>query len=667
MISTAIEEFIKTIPTNQITEYFIYALLGVFVLSLFWKRQNKHQAFTQYTPTLLTSLGMLGTFTGIVAGLLDFNPEDLDSSIGPLLEGLKTAFITSLGGMFLSILYKSIVSSGVFNSPASEEKSPDEVGAADLLEEMKSQSAGIELLRKSIAGDGDDSLTGQFKQLRTDLSDSQKKVDMHLKLTAEAINKLNETATQQQTDFGEFQTKLWKELQNFAELLSKSATEQVMEALKKTVKEFNQNLMDQFGDNFKELNAAVKDLVTWQENYRGQLEDMKAQYDHGVTAITQTQGAVEQIGSECQRIPETMDNLSTLINKNQEQNEELENSFGAFATIREKAAEAIPVIGEQLDKLQAGSTRLANVLEEGSTQIEQGCSEGSRLLQDAASEGSGSIKKGCQELFEKVTDGAEALSGACGTSGAELVRKLDQAGNDFSGSCSEAGTQLSAKVKEGAEAIQGACTVSGETLISKVTQGADTLNRECAAAGDILLKQVKGAAEDFSAKCVDSGNKILIKSDEGAESLKQGCVSAGQEFTNSLKAGAADFLKSYKEACDSLNAETDKASKLLIGECENITTAMKASIERQIAEHQNKTDQAFNGLKEHIKEVHATTAEAVTEKIGMLDKSMEEELKRALGVMGGHLATIVEKFTQDYKVLVSEMEKVINDINGRRF
>lgn len=47
------------------------------------------------------ALGILGTFTGIIIGLLNFDTESIDTSIPVLLDGLKTAFITSIVGMFL--------------------------------------------------------------------------------------------------------------------------------------------------------------------------------------------------------------------------------------------------------------------------------------------------------------------------------------------------------------------------------------------------------------------------------------------------------------------------------------------------------------------------------------------------------------------------------------
>ena len=62
-------------------------------------------------PSLVSTLGVLGTFFGITIGLLDFNSNDLQASIPKLLDGLKTAFFTSLAGMIGSLFLSRIVSS----------------------------------------------------------------------------------------------------------------------------------------------------------------------------------------------------------------------------------------------------------------------------------------------------------------------------------------------------------------------------------------------------------------------------------------------------------------------------------------------------------------------------------------------------------------------------
>ena len=48
---------------------------------------------------VMVAVGIIGTFFGIFIGLIDFDTSDVQGSIPGLLEGLKTAFVTSIAGL----------------------------------------------------------------------------------------------------------------------------------------------------------------------------------------------------------------------------------------------------------------------------------------------------------------------------------------------------------------------------------------------------------------------------------------------------------------------------------------------------------------------------------------------------------------------------------------
>ncbi len=66
-------------------------------------------------PTMLTSLGILGTFVGLVWGLRAFQPstyETMTSSVSSLVDGIKVAFMTSIYGLILSLVCSFSITSG---------------------------------------------------------------------------------------------------------------------------------------------------------------------------------------------------------------------------------------------------------------------------------------------------------------------------------------------------------------------------------------------------------------------------------------------------------------------------------------------------------------------------------------------------------------------------
>lgn len=67
-----------------------------------------HRGILELIPDILTSLGILGTFVGLVMGLREFDPsgyEQMAGSVTPLINGIKVAFITSIYGISLSLSY----------------------------------------------------------------------------------------------------------------------------------------------------------------------------------------------------------------------------------------------------------------------------------------------------------------------------------------------------------------------------------------------------------------------------------------------------------------------------------------------------------------------------------------------------------------------------------
>jgi len=85
-IASSVESTLASVEAHTITNIFLYLIIGVFILSIVFAFLGKSRIFTQHTPNLLTSLGILGTFIGIVIGLLHFDAKHIDESIELLKE-----------------------------------------------------------------------------------------------------------------------------------------------------------------------------------------------------------------------------------------------------------------------------------------------------------------------------------------------------------------------------------------------------------------------------------------------------------------------------------------------------------------------------------------------------------------------------------------------------
>ena len=74
-----------------------------------------HKRLLEMAPDIFTSLGILGTFIGLVWGLKNFQPTDYEvmtNSVSALVDGIKVAFLTSIYGVALSVVYTFGMKSG---------------------------------------------------------------------------------------------------------------------------------------------------------------------------------------------------------------------------------------------------------------------------------------------------------------------------------------------------------------------------------------------------------------------------------------------------------------------------------------------------------------------------------------------------------------------------
>ena len=128
-------DFLTTINPMDVADVFMIFMSATFVIGIIFLVSKKEGHFIHAAPALLTTIGILGTFLGIAIGLVNFNTVDIDGSIPSLLEGLKTAFLTSIVGIALSIMFKVLQSV----IPAREAGADTEVSSQMIYQVLKSQ------------------------------------------------------------------------------------------------------------------------------------------------------------------------------------------------------------------------------------------------------------------------------------------------------------------------------------------------------------------------------------------------------------------------------------------------------------------------------------------------------------------------------------------------
>lgn len=427
MLSKVLESLLSTMNSTTITDCFIWAVIAVFLGALYARKKGESSHFLEYAPTLMTALGILGTFVGVVIGLLHFDTTNIEHSIPVLLGGLKTAFITSIVGMVGALAF-NILDRLLPSSKANGIASPVTVTPDHIHEVLQSQHKLLERIAFGFDGNDEVSLVGQLKLLRTDMSDISK-----------SQRKYHE----------DFSDKLWVELTHFGDLMAKGATEQIIEALRKVIVDFNNNLTEQFGENFKALDSSVKKLVEWQDAYKDQVDVMGEQYKQSVDSLMETKQSVAGIWEECKEIPLAMAELRDVLQVNHHQIGELSRHLEAFAILRDKAIEAAPAIQSKLDEvgdhLKAGALSVSTSLEQTGGQLLINANA-MRIALDEGAEGFRNSVTQTQQSFASmahdVANSSESLTTTLGDTVEEMKSSAVELLNAMQNSVKEMGTKL---------------------------------------------------------------------------------------------------------------------------------------------------------------------------------------------------------------------------------
>ena len=483
-------------------------------------RQGKGPRFTAHTPTLLTSLGILGTFVGIVIGLLNFDPAptQLDASIEKLLNGLKTAFITSITGMGLGILFKALSTTPWLR--AAETEPELEVGPADILAKLDEQTRLLAATRAAVAGDEESSLAGQMKLLRTDLADWHR---------------------DDQQAFDAFADHLREQLKEVAQMLSKAATEQIVDALRQVIVDFNEKITEQFGDNFQRLDDSVQKLVEWQEHYRGQLAQLHALYDQSVQSITKIDAAVAHIAESSSSIPASMEKLADIVETARHQLADLERHLDVFAQMRDRAVEAMPQMQAHVEEI----TRTV------AASVDTASEHYKELLANSDSYIQAQDEK-AQELLKTFTDAGERIQRDLQAEHLQLLQGLDvytKEQNKMMRETLAIFTDASERIQRNTQTVQREVADSIQQMQSQLEA---SVNEVLGAQNQAIGQGVERLHEHMRQSASRTGEAVNAQLEALDQLMNQEIERVMNEMGGALAQIAGKFTEDYKELTEAM-------------------------------------------------------------------------------------------------------------------
>ena len=359
-----------------------------FAVIWFWKIRDRQ---INAIASIVTVIGVLGTFVGIAWGLLHFDTGDIESSVPKLLEGLKIAFITSIVGIAASIFLKW----STLNERRKQTSAPDDPDGAtidtlaqllnNILEVQKDErnqtKAALQSIERSLTGEGDSTVLTQFQKLRTTFSDKQ--------------------------------DDLIKEFKDFAKQMAENNSKALIEALEKVMKDFNAKINEQFGDNFKQLNEAVGRINNWQKQYQEQMDKLAEEFRLAAQSVEKSRQSLEVISNRSDAIVSSAEQLEPILQGIQHQINQLNALLETFSKLADNAREAFPIIENRLDDLtERFSVVVEDTISDSQASMEaqrDALTTQSQQLEKTVENTGTFIQQQTEAVFEKTTDHVKSV------------------------------------------------------------------------------------------------------------------------------------------------------------------------------------------------------------------------------------------------------------------
>lgn len=295
----------------QISPWTLILIGIIFVLTVYFQFFKYNSRTAEAAPTILTSIGIFGTFLGVALGLTDFDTKNIQESVPLLLTGLKTAFWSSIAGLLgaLSIKGRAILDATHSSASSKRTASIDDLHKAMLL------------IHQSLS-EKDQTLMQELSMLRVE---SQRQSD-------DLIGAM-----------GHYQTQMVE-----------ANTKALIDALGAVMRDFNTKIDEQYGDNFKRLNESVGKMLEWQKEYKQQLVELADNQKTIGNSMKDASSAFENMVGHAQSFNGISESLGNMLQGLNTQRDVLDKHLSGLAKLVSEAGSGLPQLEERMTFLTVG-------------------------------------------------------------------------------------------------------------------------------------------------------------------------------------------------------------------------------------------------------------------------------------------------------------------------
>ncbi|MDO9622869.1 MAG: type I Zorya anti-phage system protein ZorA1 [Pseudomonas sp.] len=587
--------------------------------------------FYKHLPGILTGLGIVGTFFGLMLGLQHFDPstpEQVNASVDTLLKDVLFAFLGSFVSILASIAvtltekwrlgrcYQHLESltesiDGLFDSGVGEEY------LAELVKSSNESSIQTRQLK--------DSLVTDLREMLQNLVDTQVRENLKLAETLSSSYRDSGQALAEQIG-GAIEKSLKAPLEQIAGAVQSASGEQsgqVQNLLQEVLVAFMSKLENTFGQQFTGMNEmmgqSVAAMQSMQEGFSSLIQDMRSAGESSSQSsasmigqlltdmqagqnsmqagmnemLANLQASIARISSEGEGAGERMaQQLEKLFAESEVRQQVMAENLLAFVeTIKQnigqgqqdtmaKIAGSVDVLGEQLGavfkQLESGqsqleqSSRVAQAeLHQGTRQLVGGLDEQVKTLLDAVAEQQGAAHDTVKALSEQTERHLQSMQ-----LGADKMRvaaeRFESAGQSVSQANEATAGVLGAVQGAGAELVGASRELN--SVVADYRNNREALNKTLAVIEGVVASAHTEAAgrNQFIQDLKQQSERMQALNREVSEYLENisGVLGKGfGEFTDGMD-------RSLRHTLGSLDTELDKVVTSLAGGVEAVRESL---------------------------------------------------------------------------------------------
>jgi len=193
-----------------------------------------------------------------------------------------------------------------------------------------------------------------------------------------------------------------------------------VEALNKTIKDFNINLVETFGSNFKQLNEAVSKLLDWQEHYKDTIELTTENQKTIFDSFRNIETELDNFNQKAKGVNTIVSDLALSTKEALEQNYRLNDSLEVLAQLDSQVKELLPNfmkinsnLDDNLKTFNEETNKITKELKEFtdnlSSSLDKSKNQVSKLLEDTIKSFSSIIEKSEENNKEIVRSTSEKI------------------------------------------------------------------------------------------------------------------------------------------------------------------------------------------------------------------------------------------------------------------